>query len=379
MASKMTALSIIGFFLFFASIKAKIVDSHYCKTDGKLEIKMYFKGTVHPKNILLDLQSNYSFISEDFFDESIECLNKKEVQIYEEPEHKINAISCTGEATLLKEKNYVYDFNFYLITLRTQLSYSYHLALGLIFENENYSFIHLLYRQGTIENLQFWLIPEKRYNRRTGTIYFGGVPDFIFSQIRKKGVCSVAGKRNWSCDMSKIAIKNYEYINTYETLFNPSVKEIYAPKDFIVFLSQTVFADSFLEDKCSVELLKGNKGIVCDKEVLDKYTEISFVMGKYQYVFKLKSFFECVQLVCEGIIYENRKNEWVFGSQFLEYFYSSFDYEEKSISFCAYEDSEVKIVEVKDGGELKVFFFMNVIILVFGTLINSIFKKNLRI
>ena len=218
-------------------------------------------------------------------------------------------------------------------------------------------------------------------------MYIGGIPDEIIKN-KYQGECKIK-ENEWGCDFEQIYFTEvnvskplYKYINNqkHRALFNAAIEGIAAPKEYMTFLSQTLFKELLEKKYCEIialEDLNRKQVIECkDKSKMMEYLPayINFVFNGRVYIVSINKFVDSEMgndnYNKKFFIYESSLlddyNQWIFGSSFLHSFISVFDYENKSIRF--YSDFYIYILH----HSLTIVYYIEFGILMAGLLSNFI-------
>lgn len=248
-------------------------------------------------------------------------------------------------------------------------------ALGFAFrfQDEKYSLIHQLKKQGQINSLSFSFVRD--LSKRDGYFFVGGVPPEI--EKTPSTSCKVHGMNNyWDCVMNKVKIGEHEYINYDYSYFDTSLKMIYAPPRFMEFFNTIFLEDALKNDQCQIKKYTWTVKYGCSSEYLTKFPKITFYLDDKPYVLSGKSMFNCDWDICDLYIIENkRSNDWIFGTLFLENYHLLFDYENQQIHF--YENTKT-FTEIVNSRKSFPFVFVNILIVSVGIGILVLAKKKFK-
>ena len=285
------------------------------------------------------------------------------------------------------------------------------IGLSFIFSYEEYSLIHHLKKNNLINYLSYGFIPPQliinnnlndsntSFINKEGFIFFGGLPkNYIINKYRYN--CKITGKYNfWSCDLPYILFGEITYYsNPNNTLFfennnyayfNGAERRILAPEDFMLFLKHNYFKNEIINGTCKYYLYGMNYVFECLCNIINIFPNISFIFDNYQYKFTSDELFDYYGGGnCLFVIQGNhlRKNNFVFGTPFLNKFISNFDYETKYITF--YSENKISEIDLdkffKKREFNKYIIGIFIFISIFGLLsyirkviINRKFKKDL--
>ena len=231
------------------------------------------------------------------------------------------------------------------------------LSLGVAPYNLNYSLTHQLYNSSIISSLSFTFYPNETNPHAVyspnGKIYFGTPPKYIINN-KPSSSCSLSSNQYWSCHLTRVTFnEDTSYpVNTPIT-FNTYHSNTYAPKEFLDYLSSTVFAEAFQRKLCWNGRYELERGIVCsyklnlvqwfgeqtiafeiENAVYEKKLVNMFIPYKDAYVFEISEYND----------YWNRMTQWEFGGRFLKSYTTTFDYDAKRITF--YKESSTVDINV---------------------------------
>ena len=213
--------------------------------------------------------------------------------------------------------------------------------LGYTIRNESFSVIHTLYNNHLIDHKKFCIFFN---TTESSQIFFGGLPDNIKENYQYNKSCEVVeGYPSWGCQMKKIIIGDYTYENNHYQYFQANDYLIYAPLDFMLYLSNTVFKEHLQNNTCKFYKDVKIKAFQCNCEIKKYFKDISFIFNDIMLTFNSNELFGEYVDVCELKIKQNYINDtqWIFGHMVLSKYPTIFDYEESSITF--YSNSDLSI------------------------------------
>ena len=211
------------------------------------------------------------------------------------------------------------------------------LSFALRYEDDRYSILHLMKRNGKIKKLQFAFLPSKEIGI-DGTMFFGGIP----SSIKKKyhSTCKVSQfASGWSCSFNGIKIKNTnkEFLLSKEDVyFESEITRLQVPEVFMDFLK-----DNYLNEYISTEQCKytGINKFECVCTTIPKLQDLIFIIDNVMFDIPINKMFENYGSSCTlGIEINPDNTKWSFGNTFLNNYLSLFDIENESITF--YSDTQ---------------------------------------
>lgn len=298
----------------------------------------------------INLSSQFTWFSQKVFNSSgsssYRSMKKDIINIgfsQKEAEESIDRCTIVNKSST---RHLILNYPFYL-TPETQYSMVDLGSFGLAFKfnDNNHSLIHHLYRHKFITRRSFGLYPHAPSN---GSLFLGGIDQHLLEGM-KSSQCHVNEfDSNWSCQLTHIYIGNISEINSTSThlnriysfneysYFQSAENHIYCPLDFIPFLIDTAFKDSFNQKLCRYEN-SSHQYIECSCNITHTLPQINFVFDSISYTIPLQNLFlngnqndNCVL----GIIHSGwYKNQWVFGTPFLKDFVSLFDYSNRTVTF----------------------------------------------
>jgi hypothetical protein len=186
--------------------------------------------------------------------------------------------------------------------------------------------------------------------------------------------------------MSKMYIRqnNKNVINfnfNTEIGFNSYYGWTFATKDFMEYLENNIFKDLMKNKFCWKEQKDKIKGIMCGYMIdINMFNEIEivFVIDNYEYKQKISEMFVPYDngLMFEIIYPENMfsKGEWILGGYFLQRYITTFDYENKMITFYNLEEEHVSKYN-SDNGLIFKCLYVNMILLGCSVLLLNFFSK----
>ena len=205
------------------------------------------------------------------------------------------------------------------------------LGLGYKFNDESYSFIHLLYKHHYIGNLKYSL---EINDAKPKAIHFGGIPDNMQMQSKYKGYCDVNDDySSWGCDLTNIIVNNKTYKFKSYTIFHTGFTHSILSEEMFDFFINVILGDYFKKGQCRLQneeqLFNCNNTLMQNSNVV-----VDFVFGKMKISVPLKNFF----FTGGFSFFERNKNKYynkdgiIFGNSFLLFFnYIDINYETRQI------------------------------------------------
>lgn len=309
-------------------------------------------------------------------------INSKEINETTISFRRVNLFGKTISDTIMFNSNEDYLYNntnnisiddFWFVVVGNSRGYDSRvggIGLSFKFADERYSLIHHLKKNNLITQLNYGYIPfslvisnnltDNNSNislNQEGLIFFGGIPkNYIVNKYRYN--CKVTEKYNfWSCELPYILFGEITYNNNFNNTlffenknyayFNGAERRILAPEDFMSFLKHNYFRENILNETCKYYLYGMNYVFECICNIKNNFPDINFIFNNYQYKFTSEELFSyygggnCLFLIQGNHL---RKNNFVFGTPFLNKFISNFDYETKLITF--YSEKQIKEIDL---------------------------------
>ena len=240
-------------------------------------------------------------------------------------------------------------------------------------DKEEFSLVHILKKQKLINKLIYSIFPNNPYE---GNFYFGTPPTVPNKYY--EGKCNIIHNK-WACFILSGKINdNFIYntsLNANITLFQLKEKFVYVPKGFLEFIVRSLNTFNVRNKRCEVtsNARKEYYYIYCDDPILIGNHTISFLIGEYEFTFPLSTYFSISSnSAMSNIMYHKRKclemtnntkqECWIFGSDFILKYVSTFDYENNVIKFIS-NDKLFAIRRVINTNEMRLqkLLIMNVI------------------
>lgn len=300
-------------------------------------------------------------------------------------------VSYSINAGILLDNNITSRIDIFGTDFRSSKDYIRGLCFGYHYYQLNQSLTHQLYKEKQINKLSFTFHPGEGFTnmnklyKPNGKLYFGDIP---YNLIRNKlsSSCKVQSTKVWDCFMSEMYIRqnNKNVINfnlNTEIGFNSYYGWTFATKDFMEYLENNIFKDLMKNKFCWKEQKDKIKGIMCGYMIdinMFKEIEIVFVIDNYEYKQKISEMFVPYDngLMFEIIYPENMlsKGEWILGGYFLQRYITTFDYENKMITFYNLEEEHVNKYN-SDNGLIFKCLYVNMILLGCSVLLLNFFSK----
>ena len=292
-------------------------------------------------SFLIDLNSNITLLTyENLFDfsYSLKIVDKINMTYRENMvEHilfrdQIGLKTFEDNLTFMKKiENYFYSLNSKGIVYLNQLSFSYKIT------DHRMNLVSQLYSYSLIDKKSFGFDVKKSSK---GLMYFGSFPEELIRN-KTKVFCNMKDNQQyWGCDISKVIVNKEVYDNKEEMLFITNETRIYAPQNFMNFLTENIFKEYLRTKTCSYYSFYFDKHycIVCDCSLINHQEDFvfDFEINNSKFRFKYNDLFTQINpKKCEFQIMKNNddNNTWMFGLNFFYKFHSMFNYEDKTITF----------------------------------------------
>ena len=328
-------LSIIILFTYISPLAPLIIDTiSNSLTTSILIGNIYF-------SFLIDLNSNITLFTYDNlfdFSYSLKIVDKINMTYGENiVEHilfreQIGLKTFEDNLTFMKTiENYFYSLNSKGIAYLNQFSFSYTIT------DHRMNLVSQLYSYSLINKKSFGFDINKNSK---GLMYFGSFPE-EFIRNKTKGFCKMKDNQEyWGCDINKVIVNKEVYENKEEMLFITNETRIYAPQNFMNFLTDNIFKEYLRTKTCSYYSFYFDKHycIVCDCSLINHQDDFifDFEINSSKYRFKYNDLFTQINpKKCEFQIMKNNDddNTWMFGLTFFYKFNPMFNYEDKTITF----------------------------------------------
>ena len=203
-------------------------------------------------SFLIDLNSNITLFTYDNlfdFSYSLKIVDKINMTYGENiVEHilfreQIGLKTFEDNLTFMKTiENYFYSLNSKGIAYLNQFSFSYTIT------DHRMNLVSQLYSYSLINKKSFGFDINKNSK---GLMYFGSFPE-EFIRNKTKGFCKMKDNQEyWGCDINKVIVNKEVYENKEEMLFITNETRIYAPQNFMNFLTDNIFKEYLRTKTCS--------------------------------------------------------------------------------------------------------------------------------
>ena len=228
------------------------------------------------------------------------------------------------------------EFTFFLVMKGESVpNYAGVLGLGKNYQDNEYSFLSMLYQNNYIQAQTFKISYASFENG--GTLFFGYLDT---TNPKKYKYCEViGGTDDPTFDTTLDAIiyinnNDSENVQVYHSpqklFFSPGANKIYCPAKFFYFFVEKAFSEYINKNVlCHTEEEADLFAtVICSDLILNKELgELRFVFGKWNVSISIADLFvKCGDNeYCFEIVMANEESKWVFGSPFLKKFPVFFD------------------------------------------------------
>ena len=172
-------------------------------------------------------------------------------------------------------------------------------------------------------------------------------------------------------------LNNNTYINREIAYFQTKQKETLIPQRFLDFLNNNGLQPFLGNSNCTfIHYYKADR-FQCFKNVLNELGSIIFIFRGVKIEIDIKDFFKCVDNVCDFLFIkqDDKYDQWVFGTSFLNNIAITFNYDQSSISF--YSNNPITSLDpnIKNKGYLKTIEIIICISLFISTIMMYLLKK----
>ena len=244
-------------------------------------------------------------------------------------------------------------------------------GLGFKFKDEDYSFIHQLYKKKHIELLLYAIhFDDSKYG---GSVYFGGLPGDINEYNKYKGNCNADENfSSWGCNVTHIKINNINITMNNYSIFHSTFYGLFYSDTLFKVLSDAL-SEQINDHTCGVY----NEGktvktfMMCDRNFIHN-SNITFEITFNDMIVSLPiaKLFEksASKDRSSSLIYNNpsiyySKYDIIFGGHFFKLFnYTVFDYDNKKIGL--YSDSiSIQMTNTHSVKGIKIWYIVTSVIL----------------
>ena len=224
--------------------------------------------------------------------------------------------------------------------------------------NESFSIMHLLKKEAQIKKMSYAFDPMANESHQ-GVFYLGGLPGGVIKN-KFKGKCKVSGDE-WGCHLNYIYFEGNEsmiYKNKHKALFQSAFKAITAPREYMNYLTSTVFKKYIHDGFCYVDKNYYSDYIISCKNaqyVYDTFpSHLNFVFDNIiltipkNQILYFPNYKTYDRVVCN--IYTDLNEElqsiWTFGDHFLSNYITEFNYEDREVIF--YSNSTIQTFNLEN-------------------------------
>ena len=229
-------------------------------------------------------------------------------------------------------------------------------------KDQKYSLLYQAYKDKHIDKLIFAF---ENISKEKGYLYLGGLP-LQTKKGKYENKCQIENKLNkyeslWGCKLNYVYIGNYHkqrtnvYMNNqnYYSSFDTNISHIISPGSFIEYLRDNLFYDYINNSKCTYHKNEGTFECICDI-FIDKLSSITFSFGK-EFTIQINKLASIIgtkeDKYCKlNIIKNQKRNEWIFGTSFLNnYDIEFYPEQEEIIFFSGREFTKGKVYDTNDS------------------------------
>ena len=367
----------MNFFFFFCVLVnvslavdiQKGITEYFSDNRGAFYIMLQIGEPYIDKKMIIDLEVDFNIIdacnSQIFYSSSKKLIYRLEVQYKEKSTmSELYTDRIRFPSSGLRIENFHYQKMSYIPRLDVS---TLSLSLG---QNSRYSIVNMLYNQGCIRKRRFSFLGQfilEDYTR--GKVIFGELRDE--TKNLKNFTCDInANVSKWSCYVKRISFMNKEKEYSYDVnnivVFRTTENYIRVPQSFFEFLEKNVFDDYFIRKECLFLQFKDRSHIECKCNKIDDiflilhFDDNKAIKLSKQFLFQQFSA-QCVFQVASNF----NSDEWVLGSFFIKKFISTFDYDERRVTFFT-NNTDIFINEIKERPRINNAKF--IIIIMIGVL-----------
>lgn len=372
-------------FLYCKSIKL-----NYYAINDQFNLKLYIGTPPEESFIPIDLNLDFSWITSQIFSptnsktshfQNVMQINdgtdiKKEiVEIIDQI-----CVAFTGAGLPPKDCFSIKEYSFYWNrneVLIKQIG-KYGLSFGYKIQDRKTSIVHRLSEDKEIHEKQFSFLPFDKSKTNIGKIQIGPLPQEEINKYKYKGECQINKEHSfWSCELNTVILNNITYINREIAYFQTKQKETLIPQRFLDFLNYNGLQPFLGNSNCTfIHYYKADR-FQCFKNVLNELGSITFVFRGVKIEIDIKDFFKCVDNVCDFLFIkqDDKYDQWVFGTSFLNNIAITFNYDQSSISFYSNNPITPLDPNIKNKGYLKTIEIIICISLLISTIMMYLMKK----
>lgn len=348
-------------------ISPKIISQKFDYNLGRPVLSLNYNGDDSNIKSFINTFHPFTLIERRYFKSLIDnlILNKKILNLDYEKEVVEYETEVTFESIVIK------GYHIYIF-----FSHSWYpdqgIGLAYKFDNENFSLVHLLYKNKAIDKKMFAIYFDNINHK--GVVSFGGIPSNAHLKYKMKSYCNVNDEyTSWGCNLTSITFNNTSQpVNYYAALNNGFYGIMYSDKIFDFFTNH-IFQNEIVNNICSINK-EGKKSksffLRCKPMIENNYLDITFSFGNMKLKLKLKDLFEKNNKFYDSLIFSNNYNMYkkydiLLGSNFFTFFsYIIFDYDNQKIEFYS-NSTSISMIVLHEKNTIKfVFIILNIICLI---------------
>lgn len=300
---------------------------------GRYNLKCNFGIEMGSKNLEINMDIDYLLISGN--ESQILAMKDSKIilnQTYLEFEgNQEKAFLCQSKITLINQN----PLNmFYYLSTKYRLNDIFPLAYH--YSNNAFSVIHSLYNTNEIDQLGFGFYLQRRLDEMEGFLYLGGIPNKLIEQFPYHKSCKVNSKYyQWGCVLQEIIINNITYISYEKNHFQSNIKNYVVPFRFWNFMFDNYFTKASKNANCSFSDSLGINLFLCPCHNLNLTLNIDIVLEGIILSLDQNAFMYTYLNKCilQFEVIEQYKDEWIFGTSFLNRYLTYFNYTKGEITF----------------------------------------------
>lgn len=331
----------------------KVIQATYFRIQGDLSLQIFLGIPQVEATIVIDLSQDHSFLDSILHLSSLSIQGITPKTIFHSTFKKNIEITVQEIFDIIEFKytnttSHAY-FSYYATDSKNEIKSK--LGMGAKFNDTTFSIIHQLKQYNFIDYLSFAFHPLDIHSINApqfGIPYSNGkmiIGDIPIIQEDNYGFCKINSTQSkWSCKLKSISIGNsFIYVNNDDTIsyFQSNTFRINTPKDFMLFLKNKVFHDYINRDICEFQFLDTEylytfDLIKCNCQYVSEMPMMSFTFGNFVFSIKMSSLFLHSGKFCESLFVSYNKDEWVFGTAFVDKYITMFDYEREDVIFYTF-------------------------------------------
>lgn len=255
------------------------------------------------------------------------------------------------------------------------------IGMGPKVDNDKFSLVHQLKQQGYIEKLIFSFAPRIKL---VNSIYFGGLPSKLNHSYTNVTTCksNFTFFSTWGCYLDYVFFDGYTkpqeiFKNDNYATFQTTTSEVLVTKKFIDYLVNVVLRKEIQKKKCfnfkTGMINDYNAAIRCECNVFENLPSINFVIEGKIHKFNMKDLFDYFLQnddKCDLLVYPNpNEDRWLFGTNFLSKYYTSFDYEKEKVIFYSTDQFQPFVVDYRFTSTITYLYLCTIVLMVIGGLV----------